>query len=163
MSEPLHLVQPRVDGVAGTVSWEENQPDLAVRIREGDARFGWLGDPRLSLRLNLEYAHDPENKKPGLPRWEVWRNHETGTPTFVVSCVAQRVDGDKLMQMLAAADSRTHDIASEIIGRRDARDAAKKAAAIEEFEDKADKLQWALAKDLSAPMPDGRVVRLGGR
>lgn len=162
MSEPLHLVAPRVDGVTGTVSWEERDPGLAARLRDGDANIGWLGDPRLSLRLNLAYADDPENKKPGLPRWEVWRNHESAPPTFVVSCVAQRVNGDQLLRMLAAGDSRTHDIAVEHLAARDRRDATKRAAAVEQYEDTADKLAWGLAKDLGTPMPDGRLVRLGG-
>lgn len=147
----------------GTVSWEETQPELARRIRDGDPNLGWLGDDRLSLHLNLTWV-DPDPAKAGLPRWEVWRDHETVDPTLVASHVALRVgNGDGLVAMLAAHDSRTHDIASEVIAARDERERASKARSHEEFEHKADKLAWALARDLGEPAADGRIMPLSGR
>lgn len=148
---------------AGTVSWEETQPELARRIRDGDPNIGWLGDDRLSLHLNLTWA-DPDPAKVGLPRWEVWRDHETVDPTLVAAHVSRTIgNGDSLIRMLAAHDSRTHDIAAELLAARDQRDAAEKAANRDLFEGKADKLAWALGRDLDLPAADGRMFPLSGR
>lgn len=158
-----HFLAPRAtpDGV---VSWEEHNPELAARIRDGDAALGWLGDIRLSLHLNKAYETDPENPKPGTPRWEVWRDHEGTDPTFVASHVSFTMgNGDGLIRMLAAHDSRTHDIASEVLAARDRRDASKRAEFGEISNDKADKLAWALGRDLSLPAQDGKVFPLHGR
>jgi hypothetical protein len=150
-----HLVAPRALP-DGSVSWEEEKPDIAKRIREGDGRLNWLGDDRLNLVLNMEFARqDPLER--GLPRWEVWRAHEEGDPTLVVTCVAQRIDGDQLIMQLATHDSRTRDIAGDIIAARDKRAATLAKDARDENEGVADKLAWALGKDLGSPAQSGRI------
>lgn len=152
-----HLVAPRALP-DGSVSWEADKPEIAARIRDGDAEFGWLGDDRLTLVLNKTFAAtDPRR----LPRWEVWRAHEEGEPTLVVSCVAQRIDGDQLVMQLAAHDSRTHDVAAELLAARDTRRDRIQRDAHDHNEDKADKFAWAIGRDLSMPAQAGRVYRPG--
>lgn len=150
----------------GTVSWEGQRPDLAQRIRDGDGQVGWLGDESLSLMLNTAYKTDPDNPKPGTPRWEVWRRHDVDPPSMVCSMVTWRINEAqvvKLLTRLAASDSRTHDIASEHLAARDAKEALAKANLREQAEGHGDRLAHALGKDLGAPMPDGKIIRLGGR
>jgi hypothetical protein len=147
-----HLILPR-EKPDGTISWEEEQTAIAARIRDGDAALGWLGDDRLSLHLNVAFAREDPR---GLPRWEIWRRDEDGGAAMVTSCVRLRIDGDQLIRQLAAHDSRTHDIAAEVLARNDTRVEASKAAFREANEDRADKLAWALGRDLGIPAQDGR-------
>lgn len=154
-----HLVAPRTLP-DGSVSWEEEKPEIAKRIREGDARLHWLGDDRLSLVLNKTFA-DVDAHGRGLPRWEVWRSHEQGEPTLVSSCVSQRIDGDQLIMQLAAHDSRTHDIAQDVINARNDREARLAKDHRDENEQNADKLAWALGRDLDSPAQSGRVFGTG--
>lgn len=141
----------------GSVSWEAEAPGVADRIREGDPTLGWLGDDRLELRLNIEHARTHFTK---LPRWEVWRVHEQGEPSMVISCIAQRIDGNQLIRQLALHDSRTHDIAKEIFDERDKAKARAEQDFRDENEEKADKFAWALGRDLSSPAQDGRMFPL---
>lgn len=139
----------------GTFSFEEQRPELGKRIREGDGRLGWLGDDRLMLTCNVAFKdEDPQHRN--LPRWEVWRTHEEGEPTLVMWYVGPKPDGDQLIRQLALHDSRTHDIAAEVLGRRDARTDRLKKESRDQFEDSADKLAWALGRDLGAPAQSGR-------
>jgi len=153
-----HLLAPRVTP-DGTVSWEHETPEIAKRIRDGDSTLGWLGDDRLSLHLNVAYATESGT---GLPRWEIWRDHETVEPTLVMSRVAQRIDGDSLIRQLAAHDSRTRDMAGELIAARDMREAESRARFHDAVAEPADKLAWALGRDLDLPAQSGRVYPLGG-
>lgn len=146
-----HLVSPR-ELPDGSVSWEEQRPELGARIRDGDGEFGWLGDDRLSLVLNKTYE-DPH----GRPRWEVWRRHEDGSSSLVVHKVGFRINGDELIEQLALHDSRTHDVAGEVLARRVKAKRDKERRFREHSEEKADKLAWALGRDLSVPAQPGRV------
>jgi hypothetical protein len=162
MSRPYvpQLIAPR-EKPDGTVSWEEQAPELGALIRDGDGRSGWLGDPNLSLHCNTTYADDDPAKK-GWPRWEIWRRHDDGSSSLMVWCVLPRLpDGLRLTTMLARADSRTHDIAEELLAARDKRDAAARKATTEQAEGLADKLAFALGRDLSLPAQSGRPFRTG--
>lgn len=158
-----HLIAPR-EKPDGTVSWEEQQPELARRIRDGDANLGWLGDERLSLHLNMTHEPDPVNA-PGVTvgRWEVWRRHDDGTSSVVCHMVGDRPNADSLIRGLARNDSRTRDLAVEMIDTRAAHEAERSRRFREHAEDKADKLHWALSRDLGEPAADGRLTRMGGR
>lgn len=166
MTHTPHLLAPR-ETPDGVVSWEESQPELARRIREGDAALGWLGDDRLSLHCNVKFARevdltDPRSGK-GVPKWEIWRRLDDGTSALVGSLVTLRIqNGDGLIRRLAAGDARTHDHASEMLERRARADAKAKGDARDGYADKADKLAWALGRDLSLPAQSGRVFSLGG-
>lgn len=163
MLQVPHLIAPR-ELPDGTVSWEEQQPELARRIREGDASLGWLGDDRLSLHLNLKHQPDPEHHPEiEVARWEVWRRHDDGNSSVVCHFVGDRPPADALIRGLARNDTRTRDLANEMIAARDAHNARVSRDFRERAEDKADKLHWALTKDLSEPAASGRVTRLGGR
>lgn len=142
----------------GSTTWENEQPDIGQRIREGDATLGWLGDPLLELRAHPHYI-DADNVDRGT-RWEVWRHHEDGEPTLVASKFG-KLNGEQLIRNLAAHDTRTHDIATELIAARDARLEALKRDAADENAGIADKLAWALGKDLGAPAQSGRVFATG--
>lgn len=154
-----HLVAPRALP-DGSVSWEEEKPEIGRRLREGDGRLNWLGDDRLTLVCNKTYE-DPNPRKAGWPRWEVWRAHEQGEPTLVVWCVTQRIDGDQLLMQLSQHDTRTHDIGQEILDARDARAASNASRFRDENEDIADKLAWGLGRDLGSPAQSGRVFGTG--
>lgn len=162
-----HLLTPRATP-DGTVSWEEERPELGRLIREGDGRTGWLGDPRLSLHLNVTFARDEDEQaklpphKRGLPRWEVWRDHEQVDATMVGCCIAQRIDGIQLTRQLAAHDSRVHDIAQEMLDAREAHAKQSKKDLEAVTDEHGDKLAWALGKDLGLPAPSGRMFRFGG-
>lgn len=161
MTSP-YLVAPRALP-DGSVSWEEQKPEIAKRIREGDPLLAWIGDPRLTLVLNTTFATDEAEQakvrpdKRGLPRWEVWRAHEEGEPTLVVSCIAQRIDGDQLIRQLAMHDTRGRDLAQEMLDLRDAHEADLSKRHRDENEALADKLAWALGRDTGAPAQSGRV------
>lgn len=164
IATPQFLV-PRATG-DGRVQWEEHNQELGRRLREGDANLGWLGDERLSLVCNVRFASEVDPDEPesgkGVPQWEVWRDHETVAPTLVCHVVTLRIgNGDSLLRMLAAHDSRTHDIADEMFARRAAREAKQRGEFLETAEDKADKLAFGLGKDLSIPAQHGRYIPLG--
>jgi hypothetical protein len=133
----------------GSISYEEARPDIGERIRDGDATLGWLGDPLLTLVCT------PTFESGGVPRWEVWRKHPEGEPSLVASKVGT-LEADQLIRMLAAHDTRTHDVVGELLARNDARTEASKAAFREGNEERADKLAWALGRDLGIPAQDGR-------
>lgn len=144
----------------GSYSFEEHRPEIGKRIREGDTRLGWLGDERLMLVLNVKYREEDPLRR-NLPRWEVWRTHETGDPTLAVHYVGLKIDGDQLIRQLALHDSLTHDIASEHLAARDARTDRLKREHRDENEGRADKLAWALGRDVGAPAQDGRIFATG--
>lgn len=152
-----HLLAPRALP-DGSISWEAQRPEIGRMVRDGDPDTGWLGDERLSLVLNTSFAADhPEVNCNGAPRWEVWRAHEQGEPSLMVWCVTHRIDGHQLCRQLALHDSRTHDIATEMLAARDKRAADLAADHRAENEAGADKLAWALGRDMSAPAQSGRV------
>lgn len=140
----------------GSFSFEEQRPELGARIRDGDPNIGWLGDDRLTLVLNLKWPDDDPLHR-NLPRWEVWRAHEQGEPTLVAHLTGQRIDGDQLLRQLAAHDSRTHDMAAELIDARDHQREQALRDARERDAGYADKLAWAVGRDLGAPAQSGRV------
>jgi hypothetical protein len=148
-----HIVAPRAMP-DGTVSWEEQRPDVAQRIREGDATLGWLGDPLLSL------ACTPDFEGTGVPRWEVWRN-SPGCAPEPVAFKRGLLEPDQLIRNLAAHDSRTHDLAAELLAARDQRTERVRKDGHELHEGNADKLAWALGKDLGAPAQSGRMFGTG--
>lgn len=144
----------------GTVSWEEQRPSLAQRVRDGDATYGWAGDPRLSLCMNLTYVAETGDYKG--PAWEVWRRHEDGTASLVMRKKGARIDDGTLLRLLAEHDTWHVDVALRLGRERQAASNAADAAFGDECEDKADRLAHALAQDLSIPAPDGKLYPLGG-
>lgn len=151
-----HLVAARFTP-DGTIALDHEQRDVSARIRDGDPTLDWLGDDRLSLHVT------PNFEGSGVPRFEVWRDHEGTAPTLVMHRVCQSLGtGDGLIRQLAAHDTRVHDMTAEILGARDAREAAERARFAEFAEGTADKIAFALGRDLSAPAQSGRVYRIGG-
>lgn len=139
----------------GSTTWENEQPDIAKRIREGDATLGWIGDPLLELRAHPHYI-DAENVDRGT-RWEVWRHHEGTEPTLVAHKFG-KLNGEQLIRNLAAHDTRTRDLATEMLAARDARREQVRRDGHDENEALADRLAWALGRDLSSPAQSGRPL-----
>jgi hypothetical protein len=148
-----HLIAAR-EQPDGTFSLEEQRPELGKRIRDGDPTLGWFGDDRLSL-------HGARDDDGGV-RFEVWRRHDDGTSTVVASKRGTIGTGDSLIRLLAAHDTRGRDLAAETIALRDRVKAAQRNDFMDEVEGKADKLAWALGKDLGTPAQSGKMFRLGG-
>ena len=145
----------------GSVLWEHEAPTIAQRIRDGDPTYGWLGDERLTLVHNAVWVDPDTGKREG--RWEVWRDHEDGTRSVVMWRRGRRLPGPALLRALAEHDTRTRDVLSEIDAHNEAVDRDRERVAREQRLDLADKLHWALCKDLGEPMPDGRHLPLSGR
>lgn len=133
----------------GSISYEEARPDIGQRIRDGDATLGWLGDPLLMLVCT------PNFEGGGVPRWEVWRKHPEGEPSLVASKVGT-LEADQLIRILAAHDTRVHDVVAEVAARNGTRTEASKREFRAGNEERADKLAWALGRDLGIPAQDGR-------
>lgn len=144
--DTAHLIAPRALP-DGRVAWSEAGGDVGAVV---DALRAY--DPRLSLvRNNTDGC------------WEVWRQCEDEEPRKVGSRPGVHVpNGPKLVESLAARDTRRGFDPVADIDKMNAAAFADEDRAFDELaEDKADRLAYALGKDLGEPMADGRMIRLG--
>lgn len=146
LHEP-HLIAPSQVG-DGRMVWQETTGDVATVI---DALRAY--DPRLSLVRNV--ADD---------LWEVWRMCEDEVPRRIASRPGARFPhGPSLVRFIAEHDTRRgFDPVADVQAHNDAVDAAKLARDDDRNEAAADKLAWALGRDLDMPAQDGRIFTLGG-
>lgn len=152
--EPDRLVIPREDH-AGRVVWQTHEAEISHRLRFGDPALGWEGDPELKLVRRLATDDEPA-------RWEVWRTAPDGTDTLVTTRGGDRFPGNDLIVALVRADSRRHDRLAQIMASQEAQRRRVEADRKAENLDRADKLAWALGKDLGMPAQSGRPFTLGG-
>jgi hypothetical protein len=125
--------------------------DFAARLREGDASVGWVGDDRLGV-----YFADG--------RLEIRRLDESGELVVVMrSKPGVRMLGTETLRVLAEHDSRSrrqYNVVEDVIAHNERLEAGHKAAAREKYDEVADRLHWALLKDLGATEGSGSTKRL---
>lgn len=107
-------------------------------IQYGNPTVGWEGDIRIGVYLNAG-------------RWELWRYSDDGNYyCFLRSPHGAPLDRNLVCRMLVEADGRRKNVKAEI----DLHNAALKAARERDAQDQADaaaeKLHWALRKDIGA-------------
>lgn len=114
------------------VSWDVY--DIATRIQRGD-ESGWRGDPSASLMFN-----------PLANRFEVWMVDALNTP--YVACSHDRCDHTLITKLIEGDWQKGKQLAEDIMKRnrkiKDAHEQAEK----DKRQELADKLHWALIKDL---------------
>jgi len=152
-----HLIAP-AELPDGTVVWEEREPELGQLLRDGDPVTGWAGDDRLTLCLNTEYR-DQRDGYSG-PAWEVWRRHEDGTSTIVMRKKGARIDRNVLLRLLAAHDTRHVNVIDQVAKANAANEKSLDDDFGDYVEDRADRLAWALGRDLEIPAQSGRYYPL---
>lgn len=114
------------------VSWDVY--DIATRIQRGD-ESGWRGDPSASLMFN-----------PLANRFEVWMVDATNTP--YVACSHDRCDHTLIMKLIEGDWQKGKQLAEDIMKRnRQIKDAHEQAEK-DKRQELADKLHWALVRDL---------------
>lgn len=114
------------------VSWDVY--DIATRIQRGD-ESGWRGDPSASLMFN-----------PLANRFEVWMVDATNTP--YVACSHDRCDHTLITKLIEGDWQKGKQLAEDIMKRnRQIKDAHEQAEK-DKRQELADKLHWALVRDL---------------
>lgn len=108
--------------------------DIATRIQKGD-ESGWRGDPTASLMFN-----------PVIGRFEVWMIDATGTP--YVACSHHRADHTLIVKLIEGDWQKGKALHEDLMKKnkavRDAHETVEKEKRLE----LADKLHWALIKDV---------------
>lgn len=114
------------------VSWDVY--DISTRIQRGD-ESGWRGDPSASLMFN-----------PLANRFEVWMVDATNTP--YVACSHDRCDHTLITKLIEGDWQKGKQLAEDIMKRnRQIKDAHEQAEK-DKRQELADKLHWALVRDL---------------
>lgn len=139
-----NLIAPR-ELPDGRIVWEEHT-DIGRKLREGDPLIGWDGDDSLSLILNTAG-----------PRWEVWQRCPDGVARLLLWRNGTRIPGNDLLVEMMRGDTRRHDVAAETLAHNERVDAERRKQFDEQVEARADKLAWALGRDLSEPAQSGRL------
>lgn len=107
--------------------------EIGRRIREGDDV--WRGDPSMSLCLN-----------PGSPEpFEVWGLDAHGTPYLAAS--AERCD-QRILDRLVAGDWQHVNVFAAITEHNAKVDAQRQRDADDQLDAAAEKMQWAMRRDL---------------
>lgn len=124
------------------------------RLQQGDATLGWAGDENLSLCVDTKadewvvYYRGPD----GVNRPCMRRKHIPG----------EGVPTTSLIRAIVAHDTRHIDVVAQV----DKADLAAAKVRDDRFHDRtgdaADKLAFALGRDLDIPAQDGRVYPLSG-
>ena len=113
--------------------------DIATRVRDGDPVIGWRGDAGMDTYLFGEHR-----------RCEVWAFDAHGT-RYCAASVNVGVPGwqHQLLRKLRDGDwHRGPTVFDEIDRRNDARERSRDAAAAAAGEERAEKLAWALKRDI---------------
>lgn len=107
---------------------------LPRRVKDGDATLGWEGDDRLRVFVNERTAE-----------FEAWAPLEDRSDFYLA---ARSSTPEGLVRQLARNDNRRHDRLSEIVKANERAAASAKRDYDDAFDDAADKLQFALRRDL---------------
>ena len=117
-----------------------NLHELADRIKNGDPTCGWEGDPRLTLAR----YDDPVTG----PQFELWRLEHDGQYRLVAK-LAGHLDPSNICRRLVEHDIRRGFDIKDAVDRHNAKvHAARMAPVQDRLSGAADKLAWALRKDL---------------
>jgi len=123
--------------IPGADAWAEVNSDvfdIARRIREGD-ESGWSGDPNASLMLNPITNH-----------FEVWMVDALNQP--YIAATSTRCDHSLLVKLIEGDWRKGHKLLEEIQKKNRKAEDAKNAAKAEQSAEIADKIHWALLKDI---------------
>ncbi len=115
--------------------------DVERRLQEGDPTYGWPGDPNLFLAI------DPQ---PRPPRWEVHRLCDDGQVRRICVWKGEGAPDGQLIAHIAAHDTRTRDVFGNLEREETLRERLEESDADAHREEVADKLRFALRKDLGA-------------
>jgi len=108
--------------------------DIATRIQKGD-ESGWRGDPSASLMFN-----------PIIGRFEVWMVDATGTP--YVACSHHRADHTLIVKLIEGDWQKGKALHEDLLKKNKAILASHETEEKEKRLELADKLHWALIKDV---------------
>jgi len=108
--------------------------DIATRIQKGD-ESGWRGDPSASLMFN-----------PLIGRFEVWMVDAMGTP--YVACSHHRADHKLIIKPIEGDWQKGKSLHEDLMKRNKAIKAAHETDEQEKRLELADKIHWALIKDI---------------
>ncbi|CAB4183184.1 hypothetical protein UFOVP1083_39 [uncultured Caudovirales phage] len=123
--------------IPGSDGWAEISSDvydIARRVREGD-ESGWRGDPTASILLNPMTEH-----------FEVWMIDDQNTP--YIACSSPRCDHSLILKLIEGDWRKGHKLLEEIQKKNHAAKKAEEDAKKEQSAEIADKMHWAILKDL---------------
>lgn len=143
----LQAVSTLADGtrVAGDVELR----DIVRLLKHGDGLRGWEGDPNMEVMVNLTTG-----------MFDLWTLDARGEPYIALS---RPYCDHRLIDDVLAADTRRWDVAGASMANNEAVRAAADASFDEQVEAFADKLQWALRRDLGHHGGGTRMIHaIGG-
>lgn len=123
--------------IPGADGWAEISTDvydIARRVREGD-ESGWRGDPTASIMFNPLTQH-----------FEVWLVDAMNQP--YIACSSPRCDHTLIMKLIEGDWQKGKRILEDIQKKNKAAHDAQVAGDREKAEEIADKIHWAIIKDL---------------
>lgn len=125
------------DAGEGQVLVEGAVTNTLRKLKFGDGILGWEGDENMQLLVDTAS---------GL--YDVWTLGQDGEPALVV---AQRpYADDRLIQDVINADTRRFDVAGRVMEKANRRQELEREARKAQVAEMADKLHFALMKDLGA-------------
>lgn len=133
MNRALDLMG-NVDGGHHMVEVAFDVYDIANRIQRGD-ESGWRGDPSASLMFN-----------PLINRFEVWMVDALGTPYVAAS--HDRCDHTLIVKLIEGDWQKGKKLAEDMMKKNRAIHDAQQQAEKDKRQELADKLHWAIVKDL---------------
>lgn len=128
------LMSSHIPGSDGWAEISTDVFDIARRIREGD-ESGWRGDPTASILFNPLTKH-----------FEVWLIDDQNTP--YIACSSSRCDHSLIVKLIEGDWQKGRRLLEEIQKKNHAARDAEKQAQREKIEEIADKMQFAIMKDL---------------
>lgn len=123
--------------IPGSDGWAEISSDvydIARRVREGD-ESGWRGDPTASVLFNPLTQH-----------FEVWMIDDQNTP--YIACSSLRCDHSLILKLIEGDWRKGHRLLEEIQKKNHAAKKAEDDAKKDHAAEIADKIHWAIIKDL---------------
>jgi predicted HD phosphohydrolase len=123
--------------IPGSDGWAEISSDvydIARRIREGD-ESGWKGDPTASVMFNPLTEH-----------FEVWLIDSMNQP--YIACSSRRCDHSLILKLIEGDWRKGHKLLEEITKKNHAAEKAKNDAKRDQVAEMADKIHWALLRDI---------------
>ena len=108
--------------------------DILRLLKYGDNILGWEGDPNMELMVDFESG-----------MFDVWTLDAHRQPFIVLS---RPYCDHRLVLDVLKADTRRRDVAAEVLAHNKAQADREEAALGEAIEERGEKLQWALRRDL---------------
>lgn len=123
--------------------------NLDRKVKEGDAASGWRGDPQMWL------CYTPQTKE-----LEVWGLDAAGVPYIAAVEPASNPNWrfDILVRLRQGDWQRGGDVIGDLLAARDAKRAAADRAAEAEWDERAERLAWAVKKDMTGESLYGHFV-----